>query len=167
VEWLREVVAEWAGGDPAPRIEAVEAEGGTLLRIWRGLSRIDIDSSGEEPPDVFRWQESGLLEDSTWTDLDQPACLAILSRNGVSIPDDARPQGISELDLGDGAGCVAMRWGRFLPDPEFQSHAPAPSVHRHPEWIVVEGDFREVHLDARRKLVIGECWKWRNLPEPP
>jgi hypothetical protein len=64
---------------------------------------------------------------------------------------------------------VAVRFEHVLPDPELlESEVEIPDARwRNRGVIVVEGDFREVYLDAQLKLVIGECWKWRKLPDTP
>ena len=168
-DWLRAALLSWAGGAPDVRIVDAEDSSPTelSLHVWKRFSGIDIDLSGEEDPHVFRWQESSRAERASYSALPESECLAVLVRNGIDIPGDSRLQSITELELDDDSNCIAVRFEHVLPDPEpaepdsIVSEVPL----RNGGVIVIEGDFREIHIDASDKTVIGEYRKWREVGE--
>lgn len=168
-DWLRGALLSWAGGAPQVRVEDVDGSSSTerSLNVWKRLSQIDIDLSGEDDPDVFRWQESSRAERASHSALSESECLAILGRNGIDLPGDARLQSVTELELDDDSSCVAVRFEHVLPDPErAEPDGAVPQARlRNRGFIVVEGDFREIHIDASDKTVIGEYRKWRAVGE--
>lgn len=165
--WWSRAFAEWGSRIPELRIESTwgkSASGGESVRIgaWKRVSQVDIDTSLEERPDVFRWQEATLSAAAAYADLPESECLAILRENRSAPPPNARLQGIAPFEPEDGAGCLVLRYAHILPDPGSEAgDEPQPGCYRSRGAIVVERDFWEYHIDAGTRRLVGEYRKWR------
>lgn len=162
--WLGKALSDWPalirGGGYVDTV--LDPSTGTeTLSVWRLVSTLDIDISGEGGPDIFRWQENSRFAAATYAVLTERECLAILAENQVDLPRDARLQGMTRFEMDEGSECVALRYAHLLPDRDFRPGDGENLPMRNPGFIVVENDFREFHIDASRRLLIGESRKWR------
>lgn len=163
---LQEAAEDWTKGLPERLTDVAREEVNGMIRliqgVWRRISQIDIDASGDPEPHAFRWQETELFARARFASLSEAECAAILKENGVEVPRESRLAGITQFDIDDKNACVSIRYEHVLPDP---SAEPSPEIldARNAGLIVVENDFWEFHLDAIARKLIGENRKWRDV----
>lgn len=166
--WTRNMITIWAAQVPNLRLveQVAPIEAATrTLEICRPFSQIDFDSSSEEPPSVFRWQEANLFSKASFSPISEPDFLKILSDNGTATPVNGRLMGIQKSEIKENVNCATARYAHWPPDTDHQSDVTGitEGLLRHPGFIAVEGDFWEFHVDVPKNLVIGEYRKWRDL----
>lgn len=136
-------------------------------RYWllvNRISHIDVDSSGESPPHVFRWLENSLARESkTNPSVPEKQLLESLSRSGFRMHPGARFHGLAESEVNDGT-CINLRFHHFVADSAPAEEQIASDIPSNAGLILMENDFHEISMDTARSRVIGEHWKWR--PEP-
>jgi hypothetical protein len=130
------------------------------------FSQIDIDSSAEVVPSVFRWQETQAFNRSTYGELSLQECAAILTKNNIALPVDGVIAGKDKFEIDEKTSCLLVRYVHHLKDNDFQNAAkiPVPRLtHKNAGFIVIENDFWEFYIDCGTNKVISENKKWRNV----
>lgn len=130
------------------------------------FSQIDIDSSEEDIPSVFRWQETQAFSRSAHGERSLQECAVILAKNTITPPADGVVAGKDKFEIDERSSCLLVRYAHHVKDNDFQNIAknPLPRLtHRNAGFIVVENDFWEFYIDCGTNKVISESKKWRNV----
>ncbi|GEM_PF-4668737 len=168
-EWSQSVLAIWrAKWRDAGESIAHDATEDTVFRVIavnRHLTHVDVDSSCEDEPDYFRWQEADKYAGSDFKPLTEAECLEILKRSHAQPPPGSRFAGISKLEIDGKNSCLRLRYLHVIPDPIPAESAPPGFEDK---WgnrgsISIENDFWEYHIDSLKHSLVGECRKWRRF----
>lgn len=161
--WIEPVIRRWIGAIPYETTLKRNVSPGaieSILSVSRQCSTIDIDTSDEIIPQVFRWQENSFFHDAAAGDLTKEQCLEIIGAEGIPLPPDHVILACCEYEIDDPVSCTLLRLAHHLPDPSFID-GNTNNLHRYPGSIVVENDFHHFYIDGFKNRVIGEYWKWR------
>jgi len=132
------------------------------VKVLKEVSDIEVDSSYESEPHIFRWRNeefANLCRDSTL--LPEQEVRDLIEKHGRKIPDDAELAGLSPYGEGTQNPCLMVNYIHIIPDKEYDQSAEAPSNYFNPGKIVVEGDFCTFYVDPNRMRLISEHSKWR------
>ncbi len=138
------------------------AEHKSAIILWEKFSEVNIDSSGEKVPQVFRWQEVNLIESSNFSSISNADCIGILHENGFEEPRHSKLIGTTPLECDENSACIQIRYEHFIPDTDENSGDLASVPYRNTGYIIVEDEFWEYYLDGKSRKVIGGYWKWTN-----
>lgn len=174
--WFHTLLAEWVSADPSLVLEGypepLTRTGDHVWTISRRISSLDLDMSGENPSDVFRWKETSLANASTYAELDDMEIASSLRSSNCILPKNARLQARMKESLSKSSSCLLLRYAHLLPDPDALSDPgpaafPAGPGSKAPLWknhgyLDIEGDYLEFLIDATSRQVFSEARKWRS-----
>jgi len=132
------------------------------LKILKDVSDIEVDSSYESEPHIFRWRNeefANLCKDSTL--LQEQEVRELIEKHGRKIPSNAELVGLSPYGEGTQNPCLMVTFIHLIPDEEFDKGAEVQSNYSNPGKIVVEGDFCTFYIDPSKMRLISEYSKWR------
>ncbi len=132
------------------------------VKVLKEVSDIEVDSSYESEPHIFRWRNeefANSCNDSTL--LPEQEVRDLIEKLGRKIPDDAELAGLSPYGEGTQNPCLMVNYVHLIPDKEYDQSAEVPSNYFNPGKIVVEGDFCTFYVDPNRMRLISEHSKWR------
>lgn len=170
--WMQTLLQEWIGKSGQLQLDSRPLIPAKVDSIeWmasRRISQIDMDCSGEDAPDAFRWLETGLSKSARHADLSDSEITGILSGFGIVLPPQAQLQGKTQSELSKGSSCLSIRYAHLLPDPDPSpdGHTAQVPPHMNNGFIVMENDYWEILIDAGTGKVFGESRKWRTEPNP-
>lgn len=168
--WMQSLLQEWIGKPSQLQLDSRNLILATVnaaeWTVSRRISQIDMDCSGEDMPQAFRWLETGISKASRYDDLPDSEIAKILSVSGIDLPTNAVLQGKTQSELSKDSSCLSIRYAHLIPDaePSPDGHAGLVPPYMNPGLIVMENDYLEILIDAGTGKVFGESKKWR--PEP-
>ncbi|MGB7568931.1 MAG: hypothetical protein WBM07_13805 [Chitinivibrionales bacterium] len=130
------------------------------------FSQIDVDSSAEDVPSVFRWQETQAFGRSASDERSLQECTAILTKNIITPPANGVVVGKDKFEIDERNSCLLVRYAHHVKDNDFHNITknPLPGLmHKNAGFIIVENDFWEFYIDCSANKVISENKKWRNV----
>jgi len=140
----------------------VEGKKTHSVKVIKDISDVEVDSSYESEPHVFRWRNEDFAnscKDSTI--LPEQELRELVEKHGRKIPDDSQLAGLCPYGEGTQNPCLMINYIHIIPDKEYKQTDEVPSKYFNPGKIVVEGDFCTFYIDPKRMRLISEYCKWR------
>jgi len=132
------------------------------VKVLKDVSDIEVDSSYESEPHIFRWRNeefANSCKDSTLQP--EQEVRELIEKHGRKIPSDAELAGLSPYGEGTQNPCLMINFIHLILDKEYDQSAEAPSKYFNPGKIVVERDFCTFYIDPNKMRLISEYSKWR------
>lgn len=171
-DWMISILNEWLLDKQPVQFEWLSEKkskgqkGSYLLKAFKEMSEISVDSSFEGEPHVFRWREEMLTTQCKSSFLlPKQDVEDLINRSGLKIPRDAEFIELSSEEEYTPTPCLKVRYIHTIPDMDFDPSIDIPLVYWNPGKIIIEEDFCVFYIDPENRKVISEYRKWRPIKE--
>jgi hypothetical protein len=170
-QYMKKLLQEWLSHLPNVLVSITQdeinhGEISYVLSVSRLFSKIDIDCSTDIDHTVFRWQETSLFKNATYTEKSLQDCIQILEENGLNEPSNGVVAGIVKFEVDDSCSCLVLRYTHKTKDIDFVEsikNSTTKPIYRNAGFVVFENDFWEFYIDCSTRKVVSENRKWRTI----